>query len=195
MINELLDWLNNLTIFSKIDLQNVYHKIHIYQNNKWKPVFHMQYKHFEYQIVSFDLINALIIFQVYINHALHNLVDNFCIVYFDNILVFSKSKKKHYQYLQLIIKYLWHTELYANFKKCKFFKSKVEYLDFFINENDLHMNLSHVQIISNWCNHSSKIFHDIQIFIEFCNFYQQFIYNFIDIVWFLHSLFHDMKKK
>src|SRR5205814_9741349 len=108
----------------------------------------MQYKHFEYQVISFNLINALIIFQVYINHALCDLVDDFCIVYFDNILVFLKSKKKHYQHLQLIIEHLQHTELYVNLKKCKFFKSEIKYFDFLINKNDLHMNLSHVQTIS-----------------------------------------------
>jgi len=135
-----------------------------------------------------------VIFQIYINWALHDLVDDFCIVYLDDILVFSKSKKKHYQHLQLIIKHLWCAELYVNLKKCEFFKSEVEYFDFLVNENDLHMNLSHVQIITDWCNHFSKIFHDIQIFIEFCNFYQQFIYNFTDIAWLLYLLLHDMKK-
>src|SRR5947207_12346895 len=121
--------------------------------------------------MSFDLTNISAIFQVYINHVLHDLVDNFCIVYLDNILVFSKFEEEHYQYLQLIIKHLQHAELYANLKKCEFFKSEIKYLDFLINENDLHMNLSHVQMISDWHNHSSKIFHNIQIFIEFCNFY------------------------
>ena len=96
----------------------------------------------------FDLINTLIIFQVYINHALCDLVDNFCIVYFDDILVFSKSEEKHYQYLQLIIKHLQHTKLYANFKKYKFFKTEIKYLDFLINKNSLHMNFSHIKIIS-----------------------------------------------
>src|SRR6266480_863511 len=109
----------------------------------------MQYRHFEYQVVSFDLINISVIFQVYINHALCDLVDDFCIIYFNDILVFSKSKKKHYQHLQLIIKCLQHAELYANFKKCKFFKLKIKYLDFLINKNDLYMNLSCVQTISN----------------------------------------------
>src|SRR5436190_21078532 len=106
----------------------------------------MQYEHFEYQIVSFDLTNVLIIFQVYINCVLCDLVDDFCIVYLDDILVFLKSKKKHYQHLQLIIECLQHTELYANLKKCEFFKLKVEYLDFLVNKNDLCMNLSCVQM-------------------------------------------------
>src|SRR5947207_14905553 len=109
----------------------------------------MQYKHFEYQVVSFDLINASVIFQVYINCALHDLVDNFCIVYLDDILVFSKSKKKHYQHLQLIIKYLQHAELYVNLKKYEFFKSEIKYLDFLINKNNLYINSSCVQTIFN----------------------------------------------
>ena len=154
----------------------------------------MQYENFEYQVVSFDLINILIIFQIYINCVLCDLVDDFCIVYLDDILVFLKSKKKHYQHLQLVIEHLQHAKLYANLKKCEFFKLKVEYLDFLVNKNNLCMNSSCVQMISDWCNHSSKIFCDIQIFIEFCNFYQQFIFNFVSIAWSLHSLLHDMKK-
>src|SRR5947207_9258771 len=98
--------------------------------------------------MSFDLINTLIIFQVYINHVLYDLVDNFCIVYFDNILVFFKSEEEHYQHLELVIKHLQHTELYVNFKKYKFFKTEVKYLDFLINKNSLCMNSSHIKIIS-----------------------------------------------
>src|SRR5204863_8064070 len=109
----------------------------------------MHYEHFEYQVMSFDLINISIIFQVYINHVLCDLVDNFYIVYFDNILVFSKFEEKHYQHLQLIIKHLQHAELYANLKKYKFFKSEIKYFDFLVNKNNLYMNLSHVQTISN----------------------------------------------
>ena len=56
--------------------------------------------------MSFDLINTSAIFQVYINHVLHDLVDDFYIVYFNNILIFSKSEKKHYQYLELVIEHL-----------------------------------------------------------------------------------------
>src|SRR2546430_10349724 len=96
----------------------------------------------------FDLINALTIFQVYINCALCDLVDNFCIVYLDDILVFSKFKEEHYQHLQLIIECLHHTELYANSKKCKFFKTEMKYLDFLVNEKNLHMNSFCVKTVS-----------------------------------------------
>ncbi len=98
--------------------------------------------------MSFNLTNASAIFQVYINHVLHDLVDNFCIVYLDDILIFSKFKEEHYQHLELIIKHLQCAELYINFKKYKFFKTEIKYLDFLVNENDLCMNLSCVQTIT-----------------------------------------------
>ena len=72
----------------------------------------MHYRHFKYQIILFNLINALAIFQVYINHALYNLIDNFYIIYLDDILVFSKIKEEYYQHLQLIIECLQHTAVY-----------------------------------------------------------------------------------
>ena len=58
----------------------------------------------------------------------------------------------------------------------------------------LCMNLSCVKTVSDWCAHSSRIYCNIQVFIEFCNFYQHFIYNFADITQSLHLLLHDMKK-
>ena len=56
--------------------------------------------------MSFDLINTSVTFQAYINHILHKLVNDFYIIYLDNILIFSKIKEEYYKYLELIIKYL-----------------------------------------------------------------------------------------
>ena len=98
--------------------------------------------------MSFDLINTLVMFQAYINHILHDLVNDFCIVYLDNILMFSKLKEKYLEYLKLIIKYLHHAKLYANLKKCEFFKSELKYLRFIINKNNICMNFKYVKTIS-----------------------------------------------
>src|SRR6266480_5151314 len=108
----------------------------------------MCYEHFEYLVVSFDLTNAPATFQSYINCALCGLVDNFCIVYLDNILVFSKLKEEHQKHLKLVIKHLYHTELYVNLKKCNFFQSEIEYLEFIIDKNEICMNSAHIKTIS-----------------------------------------------
>ena len=114
-------------------------------------------------------------------------------IYLNDILIFSKSEEKHHQHLNLIIEHLQQADLYANPKKCEFFKSELEYLRFIINKKNLQMNSACVQIISDWCHHSFKTYQDVQVFLEFCNFYQWFIYEFTGIAQSLHNLLHDMK--
>ena len=141
--------------------------------------------------MSFDLTNISITFQVYINHVLCELVDDFCIVYLDDILIFSRTEAEHFCHLKHVIKCFWCTELYVNLKKCKFFKTEVEYLDFVIDKENIWMNLICVKTVFEWL--CSKSYQDIQVFLEFCNFYQHFIYNFSDIVKLLQDLLWELK--
>jgi hypothetical protein len=67
------------------------------------------------------LTNALATFQSYINNALQGYVNDFCIVYLDDILIYLRSKEEHIQHLKKIIECLRQSELYANPKKCSFF--------------------------------------------------------------------------
>ena len=191
LINKLLDWLDDFIMFSKIDLWNAYHCICICEEDEWKTAFCTQYDYFEFLVVLFDLTNVSVIFQVYINHALCELVDDFCIVYLDDILIFSRIKAEHFHHLEHVIKCLWHAELYVNSKKCEFFKTEVEYLDFVIDKESIWMNSAHVKTVSEWS--YSKSYQDIQVFLEFCNFYWCFIYNFSDIVKSLQDLLWELK--
>src|SRR5438045_7858165 len=63
---------------------------------------------FPQQVLPFSLTNAPATFQAYINHTLRGLVDDFCVVYLDDILIFSKSEEEHYEHLALVIECLWH---------------------------------------------------------------------------------------
>ena len=119
------------------------------------------------------------------------LVDDFCIIYLNNILVFSWTKKEHMEHLQLIIKHLQCIELYANSKKCEFFKFKIKFLGFLVNKQDIWMNSKHVKSIFKWP--WLQTYHDIQVFLGFCNFYWHFIYNFSGIAWPLYNLLHGLK--
>src|SRR5438045_5053827 len=171
LISELLDRLSGSVVFSKIDLRNAYHQIRIREGDEWKTAFRTRYGHFEYLVLPFGLTNAPATFQAYINHALRGFVDDFCVVYLDNILVFSKSEEEHYQHLELVIEHLQQAELYANLKKCDFFKPKVQFLGFIINKNGLCMDPMCIQTISEWCHHPPKTYQDVQVFLGFCNFY------------------------
>ena len=110
----------------------------------------MRYSHFEYLVMPFGLMNALATFQAYINQMCHGLVDMFCIVYLDDILIFSRTEEEHLQHLELIIEHLHHAELYANPKKCEFFMPEVEYLGFLINREGVRMDPACISTISKW---------------------------------------------
>lgn len=193
LTGELLDRLGGSIVFSKIDLRNAYHRIRIREGDEWKTAFRTRYGHFEYLVMPFGLTNAPATFQAYINRVLRGLVDVFCVVYLDDILIFSKSEEEHYQHLELVIDRLRRAELYANPKKCEFFKSELEYLGFIVSKDGLRMDPKRVETISEWRDHPPKTYRDVQVFIGFCNFYRRFIYGFAGIARPLHQLLHGMK--
>ena len=99
LIRETIDQLASIKIFTHLNLQDAYHCIQIQQSNEWKTVFCICYDHFEYHIMFFDLINASAIFQVYINCAMTEFLDVICIVYLNDILIYSCDLKKHAKHI------------------------------------------------------------------------------------------------
>ena len=95
LIGEILDRLSKAKVYTKLDLRNAYHQIRIREGDKWKTAFRMRYGHFEYLVLPFGLTNAPATFQAYINWALAGLMDVTCIVYLDNILIYSDDPAAH----------------------------------------------------------------------------------------------------
>ena len=110
-------------------------------------MFRTCYDHFEYIIMSFELINASVTSQVYINKTLINIVDVFCVIYFDDILIFSKNRITHVNHVKKVFRRLKKVDLYVNLKKCEFFMKKIEYLNFIISVDDIKINFRRINII------------------------------------------------
>ena len=106
LISELLDRLGGSIVFSKLDLRDAYHRIRIREGDEWKIAFCTRYGYFEYLVVPFGLTNVPATFQAYINRALRGLVDDFCVVYLDDILIFFKSEEEYHEHLKLVIERL-----------------------------------------------------------------------------------------
>ena len=100
LIDEFLNHLKWAKIFTKLDLTLAYHYIQIKSDDEWKTAFRTWYKHYKYYILSFDLINALSIFQLYINSVLIEKLDVFCIIYLNNILIYSINKQEYEKYVK-----------------------------------------------------------------------------------------------
>ena len=87
----------------KLDLQNTYYKIYIQEDDEWKTAFRTWDRYFEYQVLPFGLTNTLATFQAYINRALAGLVDVTCIVYLDDILIYSDDPMMHRQHVAEVL--------------------------------------------------------------------------------------------
>ncbi len=189
LIIQMLNQLKNCRFFIKIDLTDVYNRIRIKKNDEWKTTFRIRYEHFEYLMMFFDLANASITFQIYINKIFNELINDFCVMYLNDILIFFKNRESHVQHIRKELKRLRANDLFANLEKCFFFKHEVDYFEFIINENNITMNSSRINIIMSWL--MIKFFKNIQIFLKFVNFYRRFIAQFFQ----LSALLSDMLKE
>jgi len=110
-------------------------------------MFYTRYDHFEYMIMLFNLINASVIFQIYINKILTELLNDFCVIYLNDILIFFVEKTNHVDHMKQILERLRKFKLYASLKKCEFFIIKVNFLEFVIFIKNILMNSSRINII------------------------------------------------
>jgi len=150
LISETLDRFSKVKQFTKLNLKNVYHCLRIQHKDEWKMTFHIHYDHFKYMIMSFNLINASVIFQTYINKILTELLNDFYVIYLNNILIFSVKKTDYVNHMKQILERLRKFKLYASLKKCEFFITKVNFLKFIIFTESISMNSSRIDIIKTW---------------------------------------------
>jgi hypothetical protein len=173
LISETLDRLSGAKVFSALDLKDAYYRIPIRKGDEWKTAFRTRYGHFEYQVMPFGLTNAPATFQAYINKALAGYLDEFCVVYLDDILIYSKTTEEHTRHVRLVLERLRKYALYANPKKCKFYTDEVEFLGFVVSDKGVSMDQERVATIKDWP--EPKSFRDVQQFLGFANFYRRFI--------------------
>lgn len=173
LISEILDRVAGAKYFSKIDLKDAYHRIRIKPSDRWKTAFRTRYGHYEYVVMPFGLTNAPATFQAYINRALAGLVDIICIVYLDDILIFSKTEEEHEQAVRQVLERLRNHRLYANPRKCQFYVKEIEFLGFILSPAGVKMDPSRVSAIADWPTPTNH--HEVQVFIGFTNFYRRFI--------------------
>jgi len=149
-------------------------------DNKNYITFITALKAYKYKMLSFKLTNKSIFLQQYMNDILWNFLNNFCQVYLNDILIYSKMRKKHKDHVKLVLSRLREAELQMNIRKCKFDVEETVFLEVIVSELNLRMNLSKVIVIVSWI--TSINLKEIQNFVKFVNFYHRFIKNFSKLV-------------
>uniref|UniRef100_A0A8C5R8C8 Gypsy retrotransposon integrase-like protein 1 n=1 Tax=Leptobrachium leishanense TaxID=445787 RepID=A0A8C5R8C8_9ANUR len=180
LIPELIERLQGATVYTKIDLKGAYNLVRIRRGDEWKTAFRSRYGHFEYMVMPFGLCNAPGTFQHFLNDVFRDLLDQYVVIYLDDILVFSCTLKDHRVHVTTVLTRLRTHRLYAKIEKCVFEADEIEFLGFFLTPGRLAMDHKKVAAISNWPTPTDK--KAVQRFIGFANFYRRFIQGFSSII-------------
>ena len=173
-------------MFSVIDLKNMFNLICVREGDEWKMAFRTHLGLFEHTVMPFGLTNAPATFQAYVQDTLRDILDVICVVYLDDILIFSRTQEEHDRHCQMVLEQLRKSRLFANIEKCEFDRAEVEYLGYILGAQGVKMNPKKLQTIMDWPLLSS--IKDVQSFLGFSNFYHRFIKNYSHIVSPLHNL-------
>nr|GEV90436.1 putative reverse transcriptase domain-containing protein [Tanacetum cinerariifolium] len=146
-IDDLFDQLQGSTIYLKIDLRSGYHQLRVREADIPKTAFRTRYGHYKFQVMSFGLTNALAIFMDLMNRVCKPYLDEFVIVFIEDILIYSKNEQEHGEHLKLILELLKKEKLYAKFSKCEFWIRRVQFLGHVINSQGIHVDPTKIEFI------------------------------------------------
>jgi hypothetical protein len=175
-LDDMLDELHGSCIFSKIDLKSGYHQIRIKEGDEWKTAFKTKYGLYEWLVMPFGLTNAPSTFMRLMNHVLRAFIGRFVVVYFDDILIYSKNLDDHVVHVKSVLDVLRKEMLFANLKKCTFYADKLVFFGFVVSAQGIQVDEEKVRAIQDWPSPTSV--GNVRSFHGLASFYRWFVKDF-----------------
>jgi hypothetical protein len=168
-----------LFLFTKIDLRSGYHQIRLKEGDEWKTTLKTKFGLYEWLVMPFGLTNAPSTFMRLTNHVLRTFIGKFVVVYFDDILIYSKSLDEHIEHIRYVLAALREQKLYANLEKCTFCTDKVVFLGFVVSGQDVEVDEEKIKAIRDWM--PPQNVSQVRSFIGLAGFYRWFVKDFSTI--------------
>ena len=149
-IDESLLRFYGIKYFTHIDLRSGYWQIILDSVSRQKTAFSSRYSHYEFNVIPFGLSNAPGAFQRRMNKVLRCYIDKFCIVYLDDTLIYSRSKKEHARHIKKVLMALNNADMILNLAKCIFFAHQVKFLRHIIDKDGSRPDSRNTEKVLNW---------------------------------------------
>lgn len=167
-------------IYTRLDLRAAFNLIRIRPGDEPLTAFRTRYGVFMYRVMPFGLTSAPGFFQHFLNHVLRQFLDVCCVVYIDDILIFSDSLEEHVDHVRSILGCLASNGLFVKGEKCEFHVTTTRFLGFMFSTDGISMDPSKIDTVVNWP--TPENVKDVMSFLGFANFYRRFIESFSELV-------------
>ena len=169
----MFDQLRGARVYSKIDLRTSYHQLRVRDADNPKTAFRTRYGHFEFMVMPFGLTNASVGFMDLMHRIFQPYLDQFVIVFVDDILIYSQSEWEHEYHLRIVLQLLRDHQLYAKFSKCEFWITEVRFLGHVVSASGVSVGPEKVEAVMSW--ERPKSVFEIRSFLGLAENYKRFI--------------------
>ena len=175
-IKNLFDQLKGVGVFLKIDLRSGYYMLRMKDVDVLKTAFRTRYGHHEFLVMQFGLTNAPAAFMDLMNRVFRPYVDQFVVVFIDDILVYSKDAQKHEQHLRIVMETSKEKKLYTKLSKYAFWLKKVSFLGHIVSAEGIRVDPIKIEAIVNW--KSPRNVTKVRSFLGLVGYYRRFVKGF-----------------
>ena len=149
-IEDLFYQLKGASVFSNIDLRSGYYQLQVKDVDVTKATFRTSYGHYEFLVMPFRLTNASVAFMDLMNRVFHPYLDQFVVVFINDILVYYKDAQEHEQHLKIVIQTPREKQLFAKLSKCDFWLKEVSFLGLIVFAKGIRVNPTKIEAIVSW---------------------------------------------
>ena len=186
LIQDIFDQLGDARIFSTLDLKSGYWQLPIHPLSMEKTAFICHLGLYEFTRIPFGLANAPAVFQRAMNTVLAGLLGKTCMVYLDDIVIFSKTEEEHERHLEEVFSRLRQAGLRLKPKKCYFGLKEIQLLGYIISQNGIRADPEKTQAIASL--RPPTDVKGVRSFLGMAGYYRQCVPDFAKVAEPLHKL-------
>ena len=176
LIDDLLDELGQARWFPKLDLRAGFHQILLQLGEEFKIAFQTHFGHFEFVVMPFGLTGAPGTFQEAMNSTLAPFLRKFVLVFFDDILIYSRTYEDHIKHISQVLRLLSENHWKLKLSKCAFAQQSISYLGHIISGDGVSTDPAKISAVVNWPTPASV--KDVCSFLGLAGYYRKFVRHF-----------------